>query len=159
MKAMKSMRILINGKVRTLPEEWREEALLFVLREHFGLVAAKFGCGAGLCGACTVIVDGEATRSCITPAGDVEEKTIRTLEGLSSDDGTLHPLQQAWIEHSVPQCGYCQAGQIMSAVALLARNPRPDEAEVNAAMSGNLCRCGTYQRIKSAIRSVAETTS
>lgn len=159
MKVMKTMRIVINGKARTIPEEWREETLLFVLREHYGLVAAKFGCGAGLCGACAVIVDGEAIRSCITSVEDVEGKSIRTLEGLSKDDGTLHPLQQAWIDHAVPQCGYCQAGQIMSAVALLEQNPRPDEDEIDAAMSGNLCRCGTYRRIKSAIRNAAEVTS
>lgn len=153
------MRIMINGKTQVVPEEWREEALLFVLREHFGLVAAKFGCGAGLCGACTVVVDSEATRSCITSVREVEGKSIRTLEGLSDDGVGLHPLQQAWLDHAVPQCGYCQAGQIMSAAALLEKNPRPGEEEIEAAMSGNLCRCGTYQRIKSAVHSVAGAKS
>lgn len=153
------MQIEINGEPQFIPEEWQGDTLLIVLREHFGLVAAKFGCGAGLCGACTMIVDGEAIRSCIISVGDVEGKSIQTLEGLQKDDGTLHPVQQAWVDEAVPQCGYCQAGQIMSAVALLQQNPRPDDGDIDAAMSGNLCRCGTYRRIKTAIRNSAGVTS
>lgn len=148
------MSFVLNGESQKIPADWADEPLLFVLREHFGLVGAKFGCGAGLCGACTVIVDGVATRSCITLAGDVAGRSVRTVEGLAVD-GALHPLQQAWLDLAVPQCGYCQAGQIMSAVALLEATPRPTGADIDAAMDGNLCRCGTYGRIRAAIERAA----
>lgn len=148
------MPILLNGTGQDLPHDLQDAPLLFVLRDHFGLVGAKFGCGAGLCGACTVIVDGAAVRSCLVRAGDVEGLSVRTVEGLADGD-RLHPVQQAWLDQGVPQCGYCQAGQILSAVALLDASPRPSEDEVEAAMAGNLCRCGTYGRIRAAIAQVA----
>ena len=122
------------------------------------MVGAKFGCGRGECGACTVIVDGVATRSCITSAADIEGSEVRTIEGLA-DRETLHPVQSAWLEEAVPQCGYCQAGQIMSAVALLEENPAPRDDDITAAMDGNLCRCGTYQRIRKAIQRAAEASA
>ena len=128
--------------------------LLWVVRDTFDLKGAKFGCGAGLCGSCTMHVDGEAVRTCVLPIASVAGKAVTTIEGLA-EPGQLHPLQEAWVSHSVPQCGYCQPGQIMSAAALLARNPRADEAEVERAMAGNICRCGCYPRIKQAILSVA----
>jgi isoquinoline 1-oxidoreductase subunit alpha len=137
-----------------LPAEWANEPLLFLLREHFGLSGAKFGCGVGICGACTVIIDGAAQRSCVTAAGSVEGKAVRTIESLAQA-GSLHAVQQAWLDLHVPQCGYCQAGQIMSAVALLETNPAPSETDIEAAMDGNLCRCGTYDRIRAAIRRAA----
>jgi aerobic-type carbon monoxide dehydrogenase small subunit (CoxS/CutS family) len=127
--------------------------LLWVLRDHLGLTGTKFGCGKSLCGACTVHVEGTATRSCVTPLGDVIGKQIGTIEGLSRDRS--HPVQKAWIELDVPQCGYCQSGQIMSASALLAANPDPSDADIDRAMSGNLCRCGTYPRIRAAIHRAA----
>lgn len=151
------MDIILNGEVAKIPENWADETLLHVLREHFGLVGAKFGCGAGACGACTVIVDGHATRSCVMPVDALEGAEVRTVEGLS-EGGTLHPVQQAWLEHAVPQCGYCQAGQIMSAVSLLENTPAPSSDEIDAAMDGNLCRCGTYARVRAAISSVAART-
>jgi aerobic-type carbon monoxide dehydrogenase small subunit (CoxS/CutS family) len=127
--------------------------LLWVLRDVLGQTGTKFGCGQGLCGACTVHVDGEAVRSCQTDAGAVAGKRVTTIEGLGQ--GKLHVLQEAWLEVDVSQCGYCQPGQIMSAAALLARRPHPTDAEIDAAMAGNLCRCGTYPRIRAAIRKVA----
>lgn len=127
--------------------------LLWVLRDVLDLKGAKYGCGIGLCGACTVLVDGKAERSCLTPVGSVAEKKITTIEGLSPDG--LHPLQAAWEALDVPQCGYCQAGQIMSATALLEHTPHPTDAEIDSAMSGNLCRCGTYPRIRQAIHQAA----
>jgi isoquinoline 1-oxidoreductase alpha subunit len=127
--------------------------LLWVVRDTFKLKGSKFGCGAGLCGACTLHIDGIATRSCIMPVSAVSGKEITTIEGLGTPDN-LHPLQLAWHELSVPQCGYCQSGQIMSAAALLTDNPSPTEADVDAAMTGNICRCGCYPRIKKAILSV-----
>ena len=151
------MKIRINGKERTFPDAWRDEALLFVLREHFGLVGTKYGCGAGLCGACTVHVNGEPARSCQLPASALQDAEITTIEGLRRDDGSLHPLQQAWIDQRVPQCGYCQSGQLMSASALLAKNPNPSDQDIIDAMEGNLCRCGTYDRIRKAIRQVAQS--
>jgi isoquinoline 1-oxidoreductase alpha subunit len=127
--------------------------LLWVLRDVLDLKGAKYGCGIGLCGACTVLVDGKAERSCLTPVGSVAQKKITTIEGLSPDG--LHPLQAAWEALDVPQCGYCQAGQIMSAAALLEHTPNPTDAEIDTAMSGNLCRCGTYPRIRQAIHQAA----
>lgn len=148
------MEFVLNGETRELPAHWAEESLLYLLREHFGLVGAKFGCGVGICGACTVVVDGLATRSCITPADSVAGTEVRTIEGLSTGD-MLHPLQQAWLDLAVPQCGYCQAGQIMSAMALLEEKPTPSAADIDAALEGNLCRCGTHNRIRGAIQRVA----
>jgi aerobic-type carbon monoxide dehydrogenase small subunit (CoxS/CutS family) len=127
--------------------------LLWVLREDLGLTGTKFGCGIGQCGACTVHVDGAATRSCQVSLSTMEGRSITTIEGLS-DDGA-HPLQVAWIEEQVPQCGYCQSGQIMAAAALLADTPKPTDADIDAAMSGNICRCGTYQRIRKAVHRAA----
>ena len=127
--------------------------LLWVLRDHLGMTGTKFGCGKALCGACTVHVDGSATRSCVTPVSNVVDKEIRTIEGLSQDRS--HPVQRAWMELDVPQCGYCQSGQIMSAAALLAQNPQPTDADIDAAMSGNICRCGTYNDIRAAIHTAA----
>jgi aerobic-type carbon monoxide dehydrogenase small subunit (CoxS/CutS family) len=128
--------------------------LLWVLRDHLGMTGTKFGCGKALCGACTVHVDGQPTRSCSVPLSAVLGKSITTIEGLSPDHS--HPVQKAWIEIDVPQCGYCQSGQIMSAVALLGANPNPSDAEIDAAMAGNICRCGTYARIRTAIRRASE---
>ena len=128
--------------------------LLWVLRDAIGLTGTKFGCGLGQCGACTVHLDGRAVRSCQTPASAATGKKITTIEGLSSDSS--HPLQKAWIAEQVPQCGYCQSGQIMSATALLARTPNPTDEEIDAAMVGNICRCGTYQRIRRAIHRAAK---
>lgn len=150
------MKLRVNGESREISEDWRGETLLHVLREPLGLVGAKFGCGQGECGACTVWVDGEATRSCQVAAADVVDADITTVEGLAGADGALHPVQQAWLDEAVPQCGYCQAGQIMSAAALLRDNPNPTKAEIDAAMLGNLCRCGSYQRIRKAITRAAE---
>ncbi len=150
------MKILLNNESQGIPESWQRVSLLFLLRDHFGLVGAKFGCGEGVCGACTVLVDGVATRACLTPVGNLQGAHVETVEGLAGEDGPLHPVQQAWLDHAVPQCGYCQAGQIMSAVALLRENPQPSSGDVEDAMEGNLCRCGTYQRIRAAIQSVAE---
>jgi aerobic-type carbon monoxide dehydrogenase small subunit (CoxS/CutS family) len=130
--------------------------LLWVIREHLKLTGTKFGCGIGMCGACTVHVDGQAQRSCILPVGDARGQKITTIEGLSDGNG-LHPVQQAWIADDVPQCGYCHSGQIMAAAALLAKNPRPSDADIDRAMTGNICRCGTYQRIRRAIHRAAET--
>ena len=127
--------------------------LLWVLRDHLDLMGAKYGCGVGSCGACTVLVDGNAVRSCITPVSGVAGSAITTLEGLSTD-GT-HPLQKAWDALDVPQCGYCQSGQMMSAAALLERTPHPTDAQIDIAMTGNLCRCGTYTRIREAIHRAA----
>lgn len=129
--------------------------LLWVIRDNIGLTGTKYGCGKALCGACTVHVNGKAVRSCVTPVSSVVGKEIVTIEGLSPD--REHPVQQAWIAEDVPQCGYCQSGQIMSATALLAANPKPTDADIDQAMSANLCRCGTYQRIKKAIHRAAHT--
>jgi isoquinoline 1-oxidoreductase alpha subunit len=134
-----------------------EMPLLWVLRDVLGLTGTKFGCGMALCGACTVHLGGQAVRSCQTPISAVGDQPITTIEGLSKDRS--HPVQQAWIELDVPQCGYCQSGQIMSASALLAAKPRPSDADIDAAMAGNICRCGTYQRIRAAIHRAAELKS
>jgi isoquinoline 1-oxidoreductase alpha subunit len=145
----------INGKDHEVDVDGNMP-LLYVLRDVLQYTGTKFGCGRGLCGACTVHLDGEATRSCLLPVSAAAGRAITTIEGLS-DDGS-HPLQLAWIEHRVPQCGYCQAGQIMNAASLLERNPSPSDEEIETAMQGNICRCGTYNRIKKAIRSVADRT-
>ncbi len=127
--------------------------LLWVLRDELGKVGTKFGCGQGLCGACTVQVDGQAVRSCQTPLSAVAGKKVATIESLSPDNS--HPLQKAWLAHDVPQCGYCQSGQLMSAAALLATNKNPSDADIDNAMTGNICRCGTYQRVRAAIKDAA----
>ena len=134
-----------------------ETPLLWVLRDHLNLVGTKFGCGGSFCGACTVHLDGAATRSCSVPAGKVGARKITTIEGLAANGD--HPVQRAWEEIDVPQCGYCQAGQIMSCAALLARTPNPTDDEIAAAMNGNICRCGTYVRIKQAVRRAAAMTT
>lgn len=131
--------------------------LLWFLRDELEITGTKFGCGMGLCGACTVHVDGLATRACITPVSSLVNKKITTIEGLSENDD--HPLQKAWLNNNVPQCGYCQAGQIMNAASLLAVNAAPTEEEIETSMRGNICRCGTYQRIKKAISEAADTLS
>ena len=132
-----------------------ETPLLWVLRDTLGLTGTKFGCGVGQCGACTVHLDGEPVRSCLTRVSEAEGKRITTIEGLSPDRS--HPIQAAWIGEQVPQCGYCQSGQIMSAAALLAKNPKPSDADIDRAMAGNLCRCGTYLRIRRAIHRAARS--
>ena len=141
----------VNGERQTVDVD-PAKPLLWVLREQLALTGTKFGCGIAQCGACTVHIDGVAMRSCVTPVSDVDGKQVTTIEGLSSESGELHPLQQAWIDHQVPQCGYCQSGQLMSATALLANNPNPSDADIDAAMSGNICRCGMYGRIREAIK-------
>ncbi|MBU3672197.1 MAG: (2Fe-2S)-binding protein [Sinobacteraceae bacterium] len=128
--------------------------LLWVLRDTVGLTGTKYGCGMALCGACTVHLEGEPIRSCVTPVSAIGDQKITTIEGLSKDRS--HPVQKAWMEIDVPQCGYCQSGQIMSAAALLAKTPKPTDADIDAAMAGNICRCGTYQRIRAAIHRAAE---
>ena len=147
-----SIKIIVNGGEHELDID-PETPLLWALRDSLGATGTKYGCGIGQCGACTVHVNGEAVRSCITPLSSVVEKEITTIEGLSIDG--IHPLQQAWIAEQVSQCGYCQPGQIMTAAALLARTPHPSQAEITVAISGVLCRCGTYQRILKAISRVA----
>ncbi|HZS47848.1 MAG TPA: (2Fe-2S)-binding protein [Blastocatellia bacterium] len=153
---MSSITLNINNKSYAVDLD-AETPLLWVLRDTIGLTGTKFGCGAGLCGACTVVIDGTATRSCQAPVSSVAGKPIMTIEGLSPD--WSHPLQQAWIEEDVPQCGYCQSGQIMSAAALLAKTSKPTDADIDRAMGGNICRCGTYQRIRRAIHRAASPPS
>jgi aerobic-type carbon monoxide dehydrogenase small subunit (CoxS/CutS family) len=148
--------LTVNGTAREVDVE-PEMPLLWVLRENLGLTGTKYGCGIAQCGACTVHVDGQPVRSCSTPVASVAGREITTIEGLSPD--ASHPVQRAWIEHTVPQCGYCQAGQIMAAAALLARSPDPSDAEIDAAMAGHLCRCGTYPRIRKAIHQAAQLAS
>jgi isoquinoline 1-oxidoreductase alpha subunit len=142
----------LNGKAQTVDVS-PDMPLLWVLRDTLNMTGTKFGCGMALCGACTVHINGEATRSCITTISSVSGKKVVTIEGLSADGS--HPMQVAWIEEDVPQCGYCQSGQIMSAVALLAKKPKPTDADIDDFMSGNICRCGTYQRIRKAIHRAA----
>jgi len=142
----------VNGK-RQQVDVAADVPLLWVLREKLGLTGTKYGCGIAVCGACTVQVDGQAVRSCVTPASAVAGRKVTTIEGLSAK--TDHPVQRAWIELDVPQCGYCQSGQIMSAAALLASKPSPSDADIDDAMAGNICRCGTYQRIRAAIHRAA----
>ncbi|MAZ17593.1 MAG: (2Fe-2S)-binding protein [Ahrensia sp.] len=148
------MQLTINGDTIDLDVD-PAMPLLWALRDAAGLKGTKFGCGVASCGACMVIIDGVATFSCVTAVGDVEGE-VRTIEGLAKD-GVFHPVQQAWIDEQVPQCGYCQSGQIMAAVALLEENPQPSDADIDTAMSGNLCRCGTYSRIRAAIKRAATT--
>ena len=147
------MRLTVNGKAQTYNDD-PEMPLLWYLRDDLRLTGTRFGCGAGLCGACTVHVNGQAVRSCQTRMGTLESKTVLTIDALA-EGGKLHPVQRAWIQHDVPQCGYCQSGQIMSAVALLKTTPNPTDAQIDAAMAGNICRCGTYARIRSAIKDAA----
>jgi len=146
----------VNGKNIAVDTE-ADTPLLWVLRDALNLTGTKYGCGIGICGSCTVHLDGKAVTSCTLPISKVGSKKIITIEGLSANG--LHPVQQAWIDEQVPQCGYCQPGQIMSAVALLASNPKPTDEDINRAMSGNLCRCGTYQRIRHAIKRAARIQS
>ena len=143
----------INGIAQSVDVD-PSKPLLWVIREQLSLSGTKFGCGIGQCGACTVHIDGQAMRSCLTPVSSVEGKEVTTIEGLVSASGELHPVQQAWVDHQVPQCGYCQSGQIMSASALLARSPEPTDKEIDRALRGNICRCGMYGRIRKAIKSV-----
>jgi len=150
---MADFQLTVNGEVHRVDVP-PDTPLLWVLRDNLGLTGTKFGCGISQCGACTVHIDGEAVRSCVTRVSSAAGKKITTIEGLAN--GGLHPLQKAWIEDDVPQCGYCQPGQIMAAAALLARNPNPNQTEIVEAMSRNLCRCGTYGRIRRAIGRVVE---
>jgi isoquinoline 1-oxidoreductase alpha subunit len=145
--------ITVNNQVVNVDAE-PDTPLLWVLRDHLGMTGTKYGCGMALCGACTVHIDGAATRSCVLPLSAASGKSITTIEGLSRDRS--HAVQKAWLEIDVPQCGYCQSGQIMSAAALLKGNPKPSDADIDAAMSGNICRCGTYPRIRRAIHRAAE---
>lgn len=154
---MANYEISINGESKNVEGIPEDMPLLWVLRDIAGLSGTKFGCGKGLCGACTVHLDGQAVRSCSVPITFASGKNITTIEGLSENGD--HPLQQAWVEKNVPQCGYCQAGQIMSAAPLLKNNPSPTEEDIVSGMSGNICRCGTYNRIKEAIQSAAKTGS
>jgi aerobic-type carbon monoxide dehydrogenase small subunit (CoxS/CutS family) len=144
--------LLVNGKQQEV-DIAADTPLLWVLRDHVGLTGTKYGCGIAACGACTVLVDGQPVRSCITPASSVSGKKITTIEGLSPEH--VHPVQRAWITEDVPQCGYCQSGQILSAVALLSAKPKPTDQDIDEAMSGVLCRCGTYVRIRRAIKKAA----
>jgi aerobic-type carbon monoxide dehydrogenase small subunit (CoxS/CutS family) len=147
-----SFNLTVNGKAVTVDVP-ADMPLLWVIREVLNMPGTKFGCGMSLCGACTVHINGEAERSCVTTIAEANGKQITTIEGLAG--ATLHPLQQAWMDVDVPQCGYCQAGQIMSAAALLKKTPNPTDAQIDAAMEGNLCRCGTYLRIREAIHKAA----
>jgi isoquinoline 1-oxidoreductase alpha subunit len=156
---MADLHLSINGKEQVVGDLDPTTPLLWVLRDSLGLTGTKYGCGGGFCGACTVHVNGAPIRSCSVPAITMEGKAITTIEGIASEDGTLHALQAAWIEHDVPQCGYCQAGQIMSAAALLESNPSPTDDDINAAMAGNICRCGCYNRITDAIHTAAANTT
>ena len=150
------IRLTVNGKLEQYDGD-PEMPLLWVLRDEFNLKGAKFGCGMGLCGACTVHVNGEPTRSCVMSAADAAGKKITTIEGISPDGG--HPVQTAWAALDVPQCGYCQAGQMMTACALLAKTPNPTDAQIDSAMDGNLCRCGTYLRIRAAVHEAAKLSN
>jgi aerobic-type carbon monoxide dehydrogenase small subunit (CoxS/CutS family) len=149
---MSSIPLVVNGKRQTVAAQ-PDTPLLWVLRDNLGLTGTKFGCGIAQCGACTVHLDGEPVRACSIPISKAAGRRITTIEGLAPNRS--HPLQRAWIELDVPQCGYCQSGQIMSAAALLRKHPRPSDADIDAAMSGNICRCGTYQRIRAAIHRAA----
>ncbi|MCP4094026.1 MAG: (2Fe-2S)-binding protein [Planctomycetes bacterium] len=148
------MRITVNGTAHDLPDVDPQTPLLWVLRDNLQLTGTRYGCGKGLCGSCTVHMDGMPVRACQLPMSATEGRGITTIEGLSKDGD--HPLQDAWREHQVPQCGFCQAGQLMSAAALLEQNPKPTDKDIDAAMTGNICRCGTYQRIRAAIHTAAD---
>jgi len=150
---MAAFTFMVNGKQQSV-DVAPQMPLLWVLRDTLGITGTKFGCGMGLCGACTVHIDGQAIRSCSTPISNVAGKRVTTIEGLSADGS--HPVQKAWLEADVPQCGYCQSGQIMSAAALLASKSKPTDAEIDTAMRGNICRCGTYQAIREAIHRAAQ---
>jgi isoquinoline 1-oxidoreductase alpha subunit len=152
---MANINLNVNGKTQTVDVD-PNTPMLWVLRDHLNLVGTKFGCGMAQCGACTILFEGTAVRSCQLPVSSAAGKEITTIEGLSENGD--HPVQKAWLEQDVPQCGYCQAGQIMSAVSLLNTNPNPTDAEIDSAMNGNICRCGTYVRIKAAIKSAAAST-
>lgn len=149
------MKLNINNTIQEVDVD-PATPLLWVIREQLGLIGTKFGCGIGQCGACTVQLDGLAIRSCLTPIQAAADKEITTIEGISAEDSGLHALQKAWIEEQVPQCGYCQSGQIVSAHALLTQNTSPTDEDIDLAMDGNICRCGTYSRIKSGIKLAAE---
>jgi isoquinoline 1-oxidoreductase alpha subunit len=149
---MSKINLNVNGQSHTIEVD-PQMPLLWVLRDFIGLTGTKFGCGIGQCGACTIHLDGKAVQSCVLPVSTVADKNIRTIEGISENNE--HPVQKAWIEEQVPQCGYCHSGQIMAAVALFERNPNPGGDEIDAAMEGVICRCGTYPRIKKAIQNVA----
>ena len=153
---MAVINLKINGKNQTVDVD-PATPMLWVLRDHLNLVGTKYGCGIAQCGACTIHLDGTAVRSCQMPVSQAENKAITTIEGLSENGD--HPVQKAWLEHDVPQCGYCQAGQIMSAAALVESNPNPSDKDIELAMNGNICRCGTYTRIKAAIKTAAAMTS
>ena len=153
---MATINLKINGKNHSVDVD-PATPVLWVLRDHLNLYGTKFGCGVAQCGSCTIHVDGKAVRSCVLPVGQVEGQAITTIEGLSEKGD--HPVQKAWIEHDVAQCGYCQAGQIMTASALLEENPNPSDEEIKEAMQGNLCRCGTYLRVKEAIKTAANSQS
>jgi isoquinoline 1-oxidoreductase alpha subunit len=152
---MASINLNVNGKKQVVDVD-PSTPVLWVLREHLNLVGTKFGCGMAQCGACTILFEGTAVRSCQLPVSSADSKEITTIEGLSENGD--HPVQKAWLEIDVPQCGYCQAGQIMNAVSLLNSNPHPSDEEIDAAMNGNICRCGTYVRIKAAIKAAANST-
>jgi isoquinoline 1-oxidoreductase alpha subunit len=149
---MTTLVVRVNGTEHRLDVD-PEMPLLWALRDALGLTGTKYGCGEALCGACTVHLDGEAVRACVTPVRRAEGRAVTTIEGLSPDGG--HPLQRAWVELGVPQCGFCQAGQIMTAAALLKKRPKPSDAEIDQSLAGNLCRCGTYTRIRAAVRKAA----
>lgn len=150
---MASFTLTVNGTEQSVDVD-ENTPLLWVLRNDLGMTGTKFGCGLSQCGACTVHLDGVATRSCVTPISEVADQEVTTIEGLGSE-GARHPLQEAWIEAQAPQCGYCQSGQIMTAAALLDANPNPSDKEITEAMQGNLCRCGTYNRIRQAVKTAA----
>ena len=150
---MANFEIKVNGLTKQVDVDG-DTPILWVLRDHLNLVGTKFGCGIAQCGACTVHIDGVAVRSCVLPVSSLDGKEVTTIEGLS--ETAMHPIQKAWREHDVPQCGYCQAGQMMSASALLKENPSPSDKEIDEAMRGNLCRCATYKRIKTAIKTAAK---
>lgn len=155
---MAKFQLKVNGKQLSVDVD-PSTPLLWVLRDHLHLVGTKFGCGAGACGACTVHLNGNALRSCQLPISAVGTQAITTIEGIAPSETEMHPVQKAWLELDVAQCGYCQTGQIMSAVALLKRNPNPSDADIDAAMTGNICRCGTYIRIKAAIQKAAKSST
>ena len=151
---MATFKLTINGQNQTVDVD-PSTPMLWVLRDHLDLVGTKYGCGIAQCGACTIHLDGSAVRSCLLPVSAVEGAEITTIEGISENGD--HPVQKAWLEHDVPQCGYCQAGQIMTAVALLKDNPKPTDEEIENGMNGNICRCGTYTRIKAAVKTASKS--